>query len=128
MEEHLCFTLEFEQSRISVLDVLIMKIEQTLQTDLYHKPTDRNILLHGDSFHPTCLISCLPICQFHLVQRVCHSDINYNTQAADLKNIFFLIIFLWAYKHEWVEAASKRFNSITQEQALTGQKAKSPFL
>ncbi len=32
-----------------------------LHTDLYRKPTDRNTILRGDSFHPRPLIKSLPI-------------------------------------------------------------------
>jgi hypothetical protein len=50
--DHLKFTLEFNDTKISFLDVLVLKEGDTLETDLFRKPTDRNTLLRGDSFQP----------------------------------------------------------------------------
>lgn len=125
--EHLSFTLESDSSQISFLDVRVIKEGTTLHTDLYRKPTDRNTLLRGDSFHPTHLIKSLPISQFHRVRRVCSSETSYNKQAADLTNRFLER----GYKQEWVEAAVDRFSATTQEQALQPKprdnKSDSPF-
>ena len=86
--EHLKFTLEHSDSHISFLDVLISKRGGCLQTDLFRKPTDRNTLLHGDSFHPGHLIKSLPISQFQRARRICSSDESYQTQVTDLSNRF----------------------------------------
>ena len=85
-----------------------------LQTDLYRKPTDRNTLLHRDSFHPGHLIRSLPISQFHRARRVCSTDQSYHNQVVDLRNRFLTR----GYKPEVIENAVKRFESVTQEACL----------
>ena len=126
--DHLKFTLEFSDTQISFLDVLILKEGNSLKTDLYRKPTDRNTLLHGDSFHPKHLIKSLPISQFHRARRVCSSDSFYQKQAEDLTNRFLTR----GYQSEWIDTAAQRFQATTQEECLIPktrniQKNNSPF-
>jgi len=45
-------TLEYNKHEISFLDTLIYKLDNTLQTRTYFKPTDTHQLLHTNSFHP----------------------------------------------------------------------------
>ena len=116
--DHLRFTLEFSDTQISFLDVLVLKEGDTLQTDLYRKPTDRNTLLRGDSFHPRHLIKSLPISQFHRARRVCSSNEHYKKQAADLTNRFLVR----GYKPEWINHASQRFDTVSQEDCLNPPK------
>ena len=81
--DHLKFTLEFNRERISFLDVQVYRRANTIQTDLFRKPTDRNSLLRGDSFHPRPLVKSLPVSQFHRVRRICSEDDTYKKQATD---------------------------------------------
>ncbi len=53
--EHLNFSLEFDALKMNFLDILVLKEGDTLKTNLYRKNTDKNSLLHGDSYHPTPL-------------------------------------------------------------------------
>lgn len=115
VNEHLNFTLDLDHSQISFLDVLVIKEGENLHTDLYRKPTDRNTLLRGDSYHPSHLIKSLPISQFHRARRICSSDQLYTAQASDLTQRFHER----RYRREWVDAASARFANATQDQCLT---------
>ena len=51
MNEHLHFPINYDLSQISFLDVIV-KDKTSISTDLFRKPTDKNNLLRGDSFHP----------------------------------------------------------------------------
>lgn len=116
--EHLQFTVEYSSSRISFLDVCVYKDGVNLKTDLYRKPTDRNTLLHGDSFHPKQLIKSLPISQFHRVRRICSDEASYSIQATDMTQRFLDR----GYKKSWVDAAKTRFDQMTQEECLSLEK------
>lgn len=114
VNDHLSFTLDFDQSQISFLDVLVIRDGANLQTDLFRKPTDRNTILRGDSYHPSHLIKSLPISQFHRARRICSSDQRYASQASDLSQRFQER----GYKQQWVDAASERFAHVTQDECL----------
>lgn len=51
--EHLKFTIDYEECQVNFPGSLIIKDNDKLVTDLNWKPTDRNTVLHGQSFHPT---------------------------------------------------------------------------
>ncbi|CAB1346062.1 unnamed protein product [Coregonus sp. 'balchen'] len=48
---------------------MVIKDKTSLSTGLYRKPTDRNTLLRGDSFHPRPLIKSLSLSQFSRIRR-----------------------------------------------------------
>ncbi len=75
--EHLKFTMECNTESISFLDVKVHISEGKLQTELFRKPTDRNTILRGDSFHPKPLIKSLHTSQFKRVRRVCSTEESY---------------------------------------------------
>lgn len=58
------FTIEFHQEKIYFLDVFVIKSVSALETSLYRKPTDRNTLLHGTSYHHELLKRSLPMSKF----------------------------------------------------------------
>ena len=87
MNEHLHFTINYDLSQISFLDVMVIKDKTSLSTDVYTKPTDRNTL-RGDSFQPRPLIKSLPISQFSRIRRKCRSDASYPNQTTTLTQRF----------------------------------------
>lgn len=95
--------MKFDETQLSFLDILIIKENNTISTDLYRKPTDRNSFLRGDSFHPTPLKKSLPVSQFSRVRRICSSDSRYTSQAQELSRRFRD----WGYPDNWVEKASQ---------------------
>ncbi|CAB1312762.1 unnamed protein product [Coregonus sp. 'balchen'] len=101
MNEHVHFTITYDLSQISFLDVMDIKNKTSLSTDLYRKPTDRNTLLRGDSFHPRQLIKSLPVNQFSH-RRICSSDASYQKQTMDLTQRFKER----DYKDNWVKHAN----------------------
>lgn len=112
--EHLKFTVEYDRHSISFLDVRVYREEDQIKTDLFRKPTDRNTILRGDSFHPSPLLKSLPVSQFHRIRRICSDDPSYSAQAEVLKNRFLSR----GYKEEWVDAAKERFDQSSQDECL----------
>ncbi|KAL7391405.1 hypothetical protein ABVT39_008901 [Epinephelus coioides] len=85
---HLKFTMAHDPLKMNFLDILISKSSDSLSTSLNRKPTDRNSLLHGQSYHPTPLKRSLPVAQLNRVRRICSSDTDFNTQKTDLEHRF----------------------------------------
>ncbi|CAB1317326.1 unnamed protein product [Coregonus sp. 'balchen'] len=104
MNEHLHFTINYDLSQISFLDVMVIKDKTSLFTDLYRNPTDRNTLLRGDRFYPHPLMKSLPISQFSRIKRICSSDASYQKQTTDLTQRFKER----GYKDNWIPGRSAR--------------------
>ncbi len=85
-----------------------------LFTILYRKSTDRNSILHEQSFHPISLKRGLPISQFSHIRRICSSEADFKAQAADLEKRFLTR----QYKHQWAAEAHSRFKNVSQTECL----------
>ncbi len=91
------------------------------RTDLYRKPTDRNTLLHGQSYHPTMLKRSLPISQFNRIRRICSSEQSYAQQSTDLISRFRVR----GHNEDWIQSAVGRFENENQETSLYKKRSKS---
>lgn len=111
---HLKFTVNYDDQQINFLDILIKKEQDKLSTDLYRKPTDRNTLLHGKSFHPTNLKKSLPISQLSRVRRICSSEDSYAKHSDDMVKRFRDR----EYQEDWVQNAVERFKNVNQKDCL----------
>lgn len=116
--EHLRFTGAFNENAINFLDILISKDDGFLKNDLYTKPTDKNTMLHGKSYHPTSLKRSLPTSQFNRVRRVCSSDQDYALRSAQMSQRFRER----DYDESWIQAASDRFKNMGQEECLDNKR------
>ncbi|XP_063049711.1 guanylate-binding protein 4-like [Engraulis encrasicolus] len=82
-------SLEYSQSEIHFLDLNITVDEQGyLHTSIFRKVTDRNTIVHADSFHPNSLITNIPYGQFQRIRRICDSEIDFDVQADDMYSRF----------------------------------------
>lgn len=118
--EHLKFTIASDKEKMNFLDILIVKENNRLKTDLYRKPTDRNSILHGESYHPIHLKRNLPISQFNRIRRICSSDDDFMRQGSILKKRFTER----GYKESWIDEASTRFENVSQSDCLKKEKEK----
>lgn len=89
-----------------------------LKTDLYPKPTDRNSILHGESYHPIHLKRNLPISKFNRIRQICSSNDDFTRQGLDLKKRFGER----GYKESWINDASTRFENLSQLDCLKKKK------
>lgn len=112
--DNLKFSGVFDKEKISFLDIMISIDGNRLKTDLYKKPTDRNTILHGKSYHPTSLKKNLPISQFNRIRRICSSDQDYAQQCTAMSERFRER----EYSEEWINSAADRFHTTDQEQCL----------
>lgn len=116
--EHLKFTMEADKEKMNFLDIMVIKVNNVLKTDLYRKPTDRNSLLHGESYHPVHLKRNLPISQFSRIRRICSSNDDFTNQSEDLEKRFRDR----GYNESWINDASSRFKNISQVDCLRKKK------
>lgn len=86
--ECLTFSMDFDSTRISFLDVWIIRENDTLYTDLFTKPTARNSLLRADSCHPLPLKNSLPYSQFCRVKRICSKEADYARNINTMESKF----------------------------------------
>lgn len=105
---------------MNFLDILMYKKQNKLFSTLYRKSTDRNSILHGQSYHPVPLKKSLPISQFNRVRRICTTDQDYMEQANDLERRFQERL----YKDQWISKARQRFNTTDQKTCLERTKNK----
>lgn len=111
---HLRFTMEYSKHQMSFLDILVYRHGEHLGTTLYRKPTDKNSILHGLSYHPVPLKKSLPISQFSRIRRLCSKDEDFQKEAQDLEARFGDR----QYKPEWITSARRRFNGMSQTDCL----------
>lgn len=70
-DTHIQFTHSISKTKISFLDVMIIKEGDMLRTEVYHKETDKNNALQYTSFHPPNLLCNLPYSQVLRAKRIC---------------------------------------------------------
>ncbi len=105
---------------MNFLDVLVLRTASGIETTLYHKPTDRNTILHGQSYHPVSLKRSLPISQFSRIRRICSSDEDFQQQSQILSERFRKR----SYREEWIQSAASRFKDVSQQESLIKKQKK----
>lgn len=70
MVEDLWFHISFSNKDVCFLDTRISVLGNSLISDLYVKPSDRNKLLHFSCFHPPNVSKSIPLAQFERVSMI----------------------------------------------------------
>ena len=112
--EHLNFTMTSDSHQMNFLDILILKVDDHLSTELYRKPTDRNSLIHAESYHPMPLKKGLPIGQFKRIRRICSTDESFKVHSKDLQTR----LGQRGYPDKWIQPAFHRFQNSSQHDCL----------
>ncbi|CAJ0964824.1 unnamed protein product [Ranitomeya imitator] len=83
------FTMTHDHNQINFLDTLVIKdADGNLSTDLYSKPTDRNSLLHYESFHPCNMKRSIPKSQLHKVSKIVSNPTLKEQRNLEMKSKF----------------------------------------
>lgn len=89
LNENLKLSLEYNTKVINFLDLQISKDnEGFLHTSIFRKSTDRNTVLHANSFHPPWLIENIPYGQIQRLKRICDSEDDFQVQSVDMQKRF----------------------------------------
>jgi len=88
--ESIKFTMEVSESHVNFLDttVRINPDNNTLETDLYCKPTDSHNYLLYNSAHPKKCKQSIPYSQFLRIRRICTKTSDYDRHIVTLSNHF----------------------------------------
>ena len=76
--------MECSDNELPFLDILIKKINNSIITDIYHKPTDTKQYLHFNSAHERHIKTNLPYC---MARRVCAIVTDNNLRALRLEEL-----------------------------------------
>ena len=82
------FTVELPFDTITFLDVEIRLNETDIDTWVYRKPTNTNLILNFNALCPTKWKSGLILCFLNRVRRICSSDFLFHKEVGKLKKIF----------------------------------------
>ncbi|CAB1320281.1 unnamed protein product, partial [Coregonus sp. 'balchen'] len=106
--------LLMREKKKNYLDLWILKENDTLHTDLYTKPTDRNSLLRVDSMHPLPLKNGLPYSQLCRVKRICGHQSYFDSNAKKMTDTFKMR----GYKDKTLDAAMMKISQKPREELL----------
>ena len=68
------FTLEWSNTELPFLDVMVLPKNNKLSTDIYPKPTDTHQYLNHKSCHPSNIKRGIPYGQALRLRRICETD------------------------------------------------------
>ena len=113
------FTLNYSLEVINFLDVKVTKNDHVLSSSLYTKPTDRNTLLHAESFHPMSLKKSLPVSQLTRLKRICDVPEQYEKSKEDMLSKFRER----NYQEDWLVCAKRKVDSKSRDTYLQVKKS-----
>ena len=82
------FTMELSSDTIPFLNAKIRLNEAGIDTWVYRKPTNTNLILHFNSLCPTKWKSGLILCFLNRAKRICSSDFFFDEEVSKLKKMF----------------------------------------
>ena len=80
------FTAETSTDKVSFLDVTVILEGNTIQTDLYTKPTDTHQYLSPESCHPRHCTTLIPYSQSLRIRRICSREDDFTRRLQELKS------------------------------------------
>ncbi|XP_069467883.1 uncharacterized protein [Ambystoma mexicanum] len=115
LNDHLRFTMTSDNMSIPFLDLLLKAKDGAIAVDLYRKPTDRNTILHFESFHPQSLRVSIPYGQFLRARRNCTDKKDFAKQADIIEDR----LMKRGYPHHVLRQSRKRARHQHREILLT---------
>ena len=88
--ESIKFTMEASKTQVNFLDTIVKinKDNNTIETDLYCKPTDSHNYLLYNSAHPKKCKESIPYSQFLRIRRICSNTTDYDRHIVMLSKHF----------------------------------------
>ncbi len=83
INDNVGLSLEYNQSEIMFLD-LSKYHNGNIHTSIYRKSSDCDTILRADSFHPSSLITNIPLGQFQRLRGICDCDDEFDQQAINI--------------------------------------------
>lgn len=117
-DRNIRLTYQFDQKRLSFLDLQITLDEGQLNTSTFRKETAANTLLEATSHHPHWLKNGIPVGQFLRIKRNCTNVADYKRESSELYTRFRER----GYSHRQLRRARKRAAVRNRESLLQGTK------
>ena len=108
------FTCNYGKTNIPFLDVSMSIKNGRIDTDVYRKPTDVNMLLPFHSSHPRHCMRGIPYGQCLRLRRICSQDDVFQNRCKELQ----LKLCNRGYPKSLVESVTKKVSAIPREQTL----------
>ena len=108
------FTNSFSYNEIPFLDVNVLLINGTLETDLYVKPTDKHQYLLKSSCHPSHTKQSIPFSMALRLRRICSTDEFFNTRS----NALTTHLIKRGYQHRFLKEEIDKVRQIPRSKAL----------
>lgn len=102
-------------NQVSFLDTLISVTPNAINTQVYHKPTDRNTFLHETSFHPPHIKQSIVYSQGLRFRRICNDDNQLRNELEHLGDRFVER----GYNDNFVTNILDKISVMPREQLLT---------
>jgi len=80
--------LQYSDDQVSYLDTTVKIINNNIVTSVFHKPTDRNTILHHDSFHPNHIKKSVVKSQGIRCHRICKLNTDSENELKELAHKF----------------------------------------
>ncbi|XP_041440270.1 uncharacterized protein LOC121400667 [Xenopus laevis] len=112
--ETIQFTVEMSDKELHFLDVQLTIRNGAISTNLYRKGTDRNNLLHAQSFHNPSTVKAIPKGQFLRAKRIASTDDDYRRAGQSLSERFVQR----GYESKHVKKVMEEVKSIPRKELL----------
>ena len=106
--------LRYSNQEIEFLDTKVQIKGGLLTTNLYVKPTDRQLYLHSDSTHPLSTKKSIPYGLALRIKRICTNESDYMEQREKLKDQ----PISRGYSHKIVHKQFRKVDNMSREEAL----------
>lgn len=107
--------LRYSKTRIEFLDTWVILEDGNVYTDLYKKPTDKQLYLRNDSNHPPCVKKGLAYGLALRIRRICEKEADYVKHRAELKRQ----LRTRGYSGKVIETQLRKVDGIKREDLLT---------
>ena len=114
------FTSSFSYNEIPFVDMKIMLLNGTLETDLYIQPTDKHQYLLKSSCRSSYTKQFIPVSMALRLRRIFSTDKFFNTRSSALTTH----LIKRGYKHRFVKDAMEKVRQIPRSTALETSKKK----
>ena len=85
LDINISFTMEISDKAIPFLDILVIKEEETIHTDIYYKTTDTHQYLNFSSCHPRHVKRAIPYNLARRICMICSDDVNRRNRLDELR-------------------------------------------
>lgn len=109
------FTMEINDNKLPFLDVLVIKEDTKISTDVYYKPTDTHQYLHFGSCHPHHTKTAIP---YNLARRICTIVSDQTTRDIRLRELKSYLQ-KQGYPEKLIENGIEKAKNYDRQQLLT---------